>query len=112
MTIRLLLPACIASWLVLSQQPAAQQNQWVYLEHVNLVPMDSERVVPDQTVTVMGSTILNIGPNPMTVKDSGGNSVIPAGAVRVDGRGKFLMPTLAEMHAHIPNDTAEAERAA
>jgi imidazolonepropionase-like amidohydrolase len=27
---------------------------------------------------------------------------IPAGAVRIDGRGKYLMPGLAEMHGHIP----------
>jgi hypothetical protein len=27
---------------------------------------------------------------------------VPAGATRIDGRGKFLMPGLAEMHAHVP----------
>jgi imidazolonepropionase-like amidohydrolase len=31
---------------------------------------------------------------------------VPAGAVRVDGSGKFLMPGLAEMHAHIPGGAA------
>ena len=31
---------------------------------------------------------------------------IPAGAVRIDGKGKFLMPGLAEMHAHIPGGKA------
>ena len=31
---------------------------------------------------------------------------IPAGAARVEGKGKFLMPGLAEMHAHIPGGTA------
>ena len=31
---------------------------------------------------------------------------MPAGAVRVEGKGKFLMPGLAEMHAHIPGGAA------
>jgi imidazolonepropionase-like amidohydrolase len=35
---------------------------------------------------------------------------VPEGAIRIDGRGKFLMPALAEMHAHLPTDPAEAER--
>jgi imidazolonepropionase-like amidohydrolase len=31
---------------------------------------------------------------------------VPSGATRVDGSGKFLMPALAEMHAHIPGGNA------
>ena len=31
---------------------------------------------------------------------------MPAGATRIDGRGKFLMPGVAEMHAHIPGGQA------
>jgi imidazolonepropionase-like amidohydrolase len=30
----------------------------------------------------------------------------PTGAIQVDGRGKFLMPGLSEMHAHIPGANA------
>jgi imidazolonepropionase-like amidohydrolase len=35
-----------------------------------------------------------------------GKARIPAGAVQIDGTGKFLMPGLAEMHAHIPGGNA------
>ncbi len=66
--------------------------------------MDGERsssVRQDATVLVQNGLI--------TGAVSGGMKV-PDGAVRVDGRGKFLIPALAEMHAHIPNDPAEAER--
>ncbi|HYC31325.1 MAG TPA: amidohydrolase family protein, partial [Gemmatimonadales bacterium] len=31
---------------------------------------------------------------------------VPAGGVRVDGRGKYLIPGLAEMHAHMPGGQA------
>jgi imidazolonepropionase-like amidohydrolase len=35
--------------------------------------------------------------------------VSSAGAVRVDGRGKYLLPGLAEMHGHVPPPSAPAE---
>jgi cytosine/adenosine deaminase-related metal-dependent hydrolase len=35
-----------------------------------------------------------------------GKVTVPAGATRVDGKGKFLIPGLAEMHAHIPGGQA------
>jgi imidazolonepropionase-like amidohydrolase len=38
--------------------------------------------------------------------------MVPAGATRISGGGQFLIPTLAEMHAHIPSGPAagQAER--
>jgi imidazolonepropionase-like amidohydrolase len=64
--------------------------------------MDRERSIADRTVVIRDGRIAEVGaPNAVTVPD---------GATRVDGRGKFLMPALAEMHAHIPNDRADAER--
>jgi imidazolonepropionase-like amidohydrolase len=60
---------------------------------VNVVPMDSERVLPGQTVVVQGGRITALGPSPQVP--------VPAGAVRIDGRGQFLIPGLADMHAHI-----------
>ena len=35
-------------------------------------------------------------------------TAVPEGATRVDGRGKYLMPGLAEMHGHIPPPTRAA----
>ena len=73
-------------------QPAAAPV--VAFVDVSVLPMDSERVLPGQTVVVRGATIAEIGP---------ANAVgVPPGAVRVEGRGRYLMPGLAEMHGHLP----------
>ena len=72
---------------------AAQTASVVVFERVNVVPMDRERVLANQTVVVRDGRIAAIGP--------ADNVEAPAGATLVDGRGQFLMPTLAEMHAHL-----------
>ena len=77
------------------------QEQVVAFVNVNVVAMDSERVLADQTVLVRGGTVAEVGPA-SKVK-------VPAGALRVDGRGKYLMPGLAEMHGHIPPPQAPKE---
>jgi imidazolonepropionase-like amidohydrolase len=91
-----LLAACL-----LYVTPAAAQV--VVFENVNLIPMDRNRVVPQQTVIVRDGRIAQIGP--------AASAKVPAGAVRVDGAGKYLMPGLAEMHGHLtaaylPKDAA------
>jgi imidazolonepropionase-like amidohydrolase len=65
--------------------------------NVNVVPMDSERVVADQTVLVERGRITALGPADKVP--------VPAGAVRIEGRGKYLMPGLADMHFHIASLT-------
>jgi imidazolonepropionase-like amidohydrolase len=76
---------------------AADSADYAFLG-VNVVPMDEERVVSNQTVLVLGDRIVAIG-------NADGVSV-PEGAERIDARGKYLMPGLAEMHAHIPSGQA------
>src|SRR5262245_36345050 len=61
-------------------------------EGVSVVPMDRERVVDRQTVVVDGDRIAWIGPE--------AGARIPAGSQRIDARGKFLLPGLADMHCH------------
>lgn len=65
---------------------------------VTVIPMDRERRLPGQTVVVRGDRIVELGPT-ARVK-------VPDGATRVEGKGKFLIPGLAEMHAHIPGGQA------
>ncbi|HEX6106354.1 MAG TPA: amidohydrolase family protein [Gemmatimonadales bacterium] len=65
---------------------------------VTVIPMDRERSLANQTVIVRGDRIVEIGP--------AGRVRVPEGGVRVDGRGKYLIPGLAEMHAHIPGGQA------
>lgn len=60
---------------------------------VNVVPMDSERVLEGHTVVVQDGRISSI-----TADDA----QVPEGARRIDGEGRWLMPGLAEMHGHVP----------
>jgi imidazolonepropionase-like amidohydrolase len=65
---------------------------------VNVIPGDSPKLKPNQTVLVRGGRIAEVGPA-ARVK-------VPDGAARIDGTGKFLMPGIAEMHGHLPDDRA------
>ncbi len=72
---------------------------------VNVVPMDSERVLTGQTVVVEGDRILSVGPS--------AKATIPRGATRIAAKGRYLMPGLADMHIHIPvegSDEASASK--
>ncbi len=71
--------------------------------NVSVVPMSTEAVLEQQTVIVEDGIITLIG---------GVDQVsIPEDATAVDGTDRFLMPGLAEMHAHVPDsDSAELER--
>lgn len=60
---------------------------------VNVVPMDSERVLEGHTVVVQDGRISSV-----TADDA----QVPEGARRIDGEGRWLMPGLAEMHGHVP----------
>ena len=60
--------------------------------------MDRDRSLSDQTVVVRGDRIVAMG--------NSASTQVPDGATRIDGRGKFLMPGMAEMHAHIPGGQA------
>jgi hypothetical protein len=68
--------------------------------NVNVIPMDQERVLADQTVVVRNGRITALG--------AASSTQVPAGAVRIDARGKYLLPGLAEMHGHIPGANVAA----
>jgi imidazolonepropionase-like amidohydrolase len=57
--------------------------------------MDRNGILNDRTVLVRDGRIAEVGP--------AGNTRVPAGAQRLEGRGKYLMPGLGEMHGHIPS---------
>jgi imidazolonepropionase-like amidohydrolase len=88
--------------LSLALAPAAFVDQFptdstpVAFTDVAVLPMDRERVLEGQTVIVRRGRIEAVGPS--------GSVRVPAGAVRIPGRGKYLMPGIAEMHAHVPGE--------
>ena len=79
----------ISAWIFLRNR---NSGKTIAFTNVNLIPMTSETVIENQTVLVKGSEIVAIGDSDK-VK-------IPAGAQVIDGKGAYLMPGLADMHAH------------
>lgn len=83
-----LIAACTAALLAGAALADAGVTAFV---HVNVVPMDSERVLLDQTVLVRDGRITAVGEG----------LPVPAGAQVIDGYGRrWLSPGLADMHTH------------
>lgn len=68
--------------------------------HAEVVPMDRERVLPDQTVVVVDGRIAALGP--------AAEVSVPAGALRIDATGRYLMPALSDMHVHVEGESWNA----
>lgn len=71
----------------------AQSPQTAAFVNVTVIPMDTERVLENQTVIVEGDRITAIGP--------ADEVTVPDGTEIIDGNGAYLMPGLADMHMHI-----------
>lgn len=66
------------------------------ITNVNVLSMKSDQILKDQTVLIRDGKITRIE-DASSINSSGAKEVI-------DGQGKYLMPGLAEMHAHIPGN--------
>lgn len=84
----------LAAVAVQAQTSQAQTSTTAFV-NVSVVPMDRERILTEQTVVVQGGRIAALGPVAQIH--------VPTDAVQIDGRGKFLLPGLADMHAHLPS---------
>lgn len=62
---------------------------------VNVVPLDSERILEYQTVVIDDGRIASIDP--------AGRVDLDEGVEIIEAAGYYLMPGLAEMHGHLPN---------
>lgn len=67
------------------------QTRALQLTGVNVVNVVDGRIIPNSTVTITGQTIANVAPHTAPLR----------GAQVVDGRGRFLIPGLWDMHAHM-----------
>jgi hypothetical protein len=72
---------------------ASGSSEILAITHVNVVPMDAEHVLEDRTVLVTEGTISALG--------HARDVAVPKGAVQIDGRGRYLMPGLADLHVHL-----------
>src|SRR5687768_15605633 len=88
------LVALIALTLVGSvAQTVQSQSPAVVFNGVSVVPMDRDEVLSNQTVIVENGRITYVG----------ASRAAPAGSTAIDGHGKYLMPGIAEFHAHVPS---------
>lgn len=68
----------------------------IVFKNVNLIPMTKDTVIANQTVVVQGTKIIQI--------DNTNNIKLHPDAIVIDGTDKYLMPGLADMHAHYLSD--------
>jgi imidazolonepropionase-like amidohydrolase len=74
--------------------PRAAPAQDIAITHVNVVDVRSGALQRDRLVVLHGDRIAAVEP---------GAARVPAGARIVDGRGRFLIPGLWDMHVHVAN---------
>ena len=80
------------------EQPAALISQSIagsatYITHVTVIDTETGKEIQERTVIISGDRISE-------VRDSKGIKP-PAGAKVVEGRGKYLIPGLWDMHVHV-----------
>jgi hypothetical protein len=99
-TISALFLILILPLLIINCQSDSTKNTFkpvAYLD-VNIVPMDSERILGHQTVMIRNGEIEKIG--------SFQEIEIPEDALKINGRVKYLMPGLVDMHTHVEHEDA------
>jgi imidazolonepropionase-like amidohydrolase len=96
------LTACCLASLVLGFADAAPRNvhrlrapaqSTLAIEHVNVVDVETGTVLPDRTVLIVGERVARVGRSREVTLD--------AHMPREDGRGRYLIPGLWDMHVHL-----------
>jgi imidazolonepropionase-like amidohydrolase len=75
-----------------SSLPSQATSSFV-IDNVNVVDVAAGTVIAGQRVAIVGSRITEIGPAT--------TASVPTNAIVVDGRGKYLIPGLWDMHVHV-----------
>lgn len=89
--IPLLLAPCV---LLTAQELISNDQREIVFKAVNVIPMDRERVIENQTVVVKKGKITAIGDE--------GKVKFSKEALVIAAKGKYLTPGWAEIHAHVP----------
>jgi len=88
---------CLSAGLALSQgtsinAPGAAPNRPAYITHVIVIDTATGKESPDRTVVISGDRISEV--------KASKKATPPAGAKVVDGKGRYLIPGLWDMHVH------------
>ena len=85
-------PLLIFVFLIAASYVVTGQESILAITHVNLIDSTGAPIQTDMTVIVQGKQILQLG--------KGDSTTIPKAARVVDGRDKYLIPGLWDMHVH------------
>ena len=81
----------ISAAMLVTTVAVSPQARTLAVTHVSIVDVVGGRIVPNSTVVISGDSITSVTPA----------GAAPANAQIVDGLGKFLIPGLWDMHAHV-----------
>ena len=98
MRVRWLATVLIALLVCMPARAIAQPT--VVIRNVTVIPMTGAATLARQSVIVRDGRIATIGPSAQLRP--------PAGATVIDGTGKYLIPGLFEMHAHVSKARASS----
>jgi imidazolonepropionase-like amidohydrolase len=74
-------------------RPISAQSTPLFIQHVAVVDVNTGLLLPDRTVEIRGRTIVAM--------DSAPRIRVTLGARIIDGRGRYLIPGLWDMHVHL-----------
>lgn len=81
---------------LLTAQPHSRTTRSLAFTHVNVIDATGAPIKTDMTVVITGERIVAL--------DKFRKTTIPAGSEIIDASGKFLVPGLWDMHAHLGTD--------
>jgi dihydroorotase-like cyclic amidohydrolase len=77
------------AWVASAQEP----RRAIAFVNVNVIPVDRDRIEPNQTVLVNGDRIVAVGRS--------NDITLPSNTVIINGTGQFLVPGLTDAHVHL-----------
>lgn len=97
-----ILLSLLAVGLILPPHVAAKETADVLIRHVTVVNVEDARTIPDQAVATVSDKIVAVGNDAVVAK-------VWSGRRQIEGRGRFLIPGLWDMHVHFGGGQALVE---
>jgi imidazolonepropionase-like amidohydrolase len=85
-------PAILCAALVVATSAQQPSERRLAITHTSLIDVVTGTLVPDVTVVIADDRIVSVDP---------GRTSPPEGAEAIDGRGRYVIPGLWDMHVHL-----------